>query len=88
MTLRLAPAARWVVEYYQVEETRPQPDGSLEVDLLVADRRWLERLVLRLAPHAHGGPARGVGRHGDDQGTGGAQPLFEAAGVRWAESDS
>lgn len=52
VTLRLAPEAVWVVEYYQVEETRPLPDGSLEVDLMVADRRWLERLVLRLAPHA------------------------------------
>jgi len=52
VTLRLAAEAVWVVEYYQVEETRPLPDGSLEVDLMVADRRWLERLVLRLAPHA------------------------------------
>ncbi|MGZ5401278.1 MAG: helix-turn-helix transcriptional regulator [Nocardioides sp.] len=52
VTLSLAPEAVWVVEYYQVEETRPHPDGSLEVDLMVADRRWLERLVLRLAPHA------------------------------------
>lgn len=52
VTLRLAPEALWVVEYYQVEETRPRPDGGLDVDLMVADRRWLERLVLRLAPHA------------------------------------
>ena len=28
------------------------PTAALEVDLLVADRRWLERLLLRLAPHA------------------------------------
>ncbi len=52
VTLRLTPAASWVVEYYQVRETRPQPDGSIEADLLVADRRWVERLVLRLAPDA------------------------------------
>jgi proteasome accessory factor C len=52
VTLRLAPAARWVVEYYPVEEVRAQGDGSTEVDLLVADRRWLGRLLLRLAPHA------------------------------------
>ncbi len=52
VTLRLAPEASWVVEYYQVEEVRRQPDGTLEVDLLVGDQRWLERLVLRLAPHA------------------------------------
>jgi len=52
VTLRLEPAAVWVVEYYQVQATRPQPDGSIEADLLVADRRWLERLLLRLAPDA------------------------------------
>lgn len=51
-TVRLAPAARWVVEYYRVEAVRPQPDGGLEVDFLVADERWLRRLLLRLAPHA------------------------------------
>jgi proteasome accessory factor C len=51
-TLRLAPEARWVVEYYPVEEVRTRPDGSLEVDLVLADERWLRRLLLRLAPHA------------------------------------
>jgi proteasome accessory factor C len=51
-TLVLDPQARWVVEYYPVEEVRPLPDGRLEVDLLVADERWLRRLLLRLAPHA------------------------------------
>ena len=40
------------MEYYPVEEVRPRPDGRLEVDLLVADERWLQRLLLRLAPHA------------------------------------
>jgi proteasome accessory factor C len=52
VTLRLDPAARWVVEYYPVEEVRPGPGDSTDVDLLVADRRWLDRLLLRLAPHA------------------------------------
>jgi len=52
VTLRLAPQARWVVEYYPVEDVRPRADGSTDVDLLVADRRWLDRLLLRLAPHA------------------------------------
>jgi proteasome accessory factor C len=52
VTLRLAPAARWVTEYYQAKDVRQQADGSLEVDLLVADLRWLCRLLLRLAPHA------------------------------------
>jgi proteasome accessory factor C len=52
VTLRLAPPARWVVEYYPVEAVRTGNDGTLEVDLLVADDRWLLRLLLRLAPHA------------------------------------
>ena len=52
-TLRLDPPARWAIEYYPAEEVRPQVDGGLEVDLLVADERWLTRLLLRLAPHAH-----------------------------------
>ncbi|MBU2075241.1 MAG: WYL domain-containing protein [Actinobacteria bacterium] len=55
-TLRLAPEARWVVDYYPVLATRPVDgadlDGALEVDLRVADARWLTRLVLRLAPYA------------------------------------
>jgi proteasome accessory factor C len=41
-----------VVEYYQVEAVRPLPDGALEVDMLVADERWLRRLLMRLAPYA------------------------------------
>ncbi len=54
-TLRLAPAARWVVDYYPVERVRPVAEGphaDWEVDLVVADERWLTRLLLRLAPHA------------------------------------
>lgn len=52
VTLRLHPAARWVTEYYPVQDVRPHDDGSVEVDLRVADRRWLRRLLLRLAPYA------------------------------------
>jgi proteasome accessory factor C len=52
VTLLLAPQARWVVEYYPVEDVRRYDDGTLEVDLLVADDRWLMRLLMRLAPHA------------------------------------
>jgi proteasome accessory factor C len=51
-TLRLAPEARWVTEYYPVLDVRPVADGALEVDLQIADPRWLTRLVLRLAPYA------------------------------------
>ena len=52
VTLVLAAPARWVEEYSPVEEVRARPDGGVEVDLLVADERWLQRLLLRLAPHA------------------------------------
>src|SRR5687768_56173 len=56
VTLSLQPQARWVVEYYQVEAVRADhrsgEDGGLEVDMLVADQRWLRRLLMRLAPYA------------------------------------
>ena len=52
VTLRLAPAARWVTEYYPVTAQRVATGGSLEVDLEVASEEWLRALVLRLAPHA------------------------------------
>ena len=52
VTLHLDPEARWVVEYYPVEAVRQLAGGDLEVDLLIADERWLQRLLLRLAPHA------------------------------------
>jgi proteasome accessory factor C len=52
VTLRVDRPARWIVEYYPVEAVRSRRGGALEVDLLVADERWLQRLLLRLAPHA------------------------------------
>jgi len=52
VTLLLQPPARWVIEYYLVEQTRPRPDGSVEVDMPIADERWLRRLLMRLAPYA------------------------------------
>ena len=52
VTLHLHPEARWVEEYYSVEKVRPAGDGGSEVDLLVGDERWLQRLLLRLAPYA------------------------------------
>jgi proteasome accessory factor C len=52
VTLRLQPQARWMEEYYAVEEVRSLPEGGSEVDLLVGDERWLQRLLLRLTPYA------------------------------------
>ncbi|WP_183092623.1 helix-turn-helix transcriptional regulator [Nocardioides stalactiti] len=51
-TLRLDPQADWVPQYYPMQDVRPLDRGALEVDLPVADPRWLMRLLLRLAPHA------------------------------------
>lgn len=52
VTVLLDPPAHWVVEYYPVESVQEAPEGRLRVDVLVADPRWLTRLLLRLAPHA------------------------------------
>jgi proteasome accessory factor C len=52
VTLRLAPPAQWIPEYYPVVASRPGPDGTLDVDLDVAGEPWLRQLVLRVAPHA------------------------------------
>jgi proteasome accessory factor C len=52
VTLALHPGARWVEEYYAVQAVRPGPDGGSQIDLFVGDERWLQRLLLRLAPYA------------------------------------
>jgi proteasome accessory factor C len=52
VTLALEPEAHWMTEYYPVEEIRELGQDRIEVVLLVADERWLTRLLLRLAPHA------------------------------------
>ncbi len=52
VTLRLGAPARWMSEYYPVENMRPGPGETLDVDVLVGNERWLHQLVLRLAPHA------------------------------------
>jgi proteasome accessory factor C len=56
VTLELAPAARWVVETYPVDEVGPAAggpdgrDGWLRVRLWVSATPWLERLLVRLGP--------------------------------------
>lgn len=52
VTLRLGPPAHWVREYYPVLQTRPGPDGTIDVDLEAGSEAWLRQLLLRLAPHA------------------------------------
>lgn len=52
VTIRLQPPAQWVPEYYPVSETRPGPDGTLDVVIDVASESWLHQLLFRVAPHA------------------------------------
>jgi proteasome accessory factor C len=52
VTLRLSPAARWVVERYPVDEVVERRGGSLDATFPVASERWLERLLVRLGPEA------------------------------------
>jgi proteasome accessory factor C len=52
VTLRLDPTARWVAEYYPVEDTRNVRGGGLTVRLRVGDPAWLTRLMLRLGASA------------------------------------
>jgi proteasome accessory factor C len=52
VTLRLAPGARWVAEYYPVESSVPLRGGGLTVKLRVGDPAWLTRLMLRLGATA------------------------------------
>jgi proteasome accessory factor C len=48
--LRLAPAGRWVAEYYETVEEVELEGGGLEVALPAGRLGWLERLLLRLGP--------------------------------------
>ena len=48
VTVELEPAARWVVEYYPVDDVRESGDGRLRLRLRTASQGWLTRLALRL----------------------------------------
>ncbi|MFT5026345.1 MAG: proteasome accessory factor C [Ilumatobacter sp.] len=51
-TLRLAPAAQWILDRYPVGEVTRlrRPKNWIEVDVPVANQRWLARLLIRLGP--------------------------------------
>lgn len=53
VTLRLQPGALWVSDYYPVESSTDEADGSRTITLRTADTAWLERLVLRMGGHVH-----------------------------------
>ena len=50
--LELAPAARWVAEYYPCETVTELPDGRLRIGLRTPDTTWLRRLALQLGEDA------------------------------------
>ena len=52
VTLEVAPAARWIVDYYPVESVEELAGGRLLVRMRTADTRWLQQLVLRLSGQA------------------------------------
>lgn len=51
-TIRLAPAAQWVLDQYPVDEVVDLADGVVEARLPVSGDRWLAKLLIRLGPDA------------------------------------
>jgi proteasome accessory factor C len=52
VTLRLQPAAAWVVESYPTESVTERADGTLDAVLAVTEPAWLQRLLVRLGTDA------------------------------------
>jgi proteasome accessory factor C len=53
VTVRLAPAARWVVERYPVDSVgEPDDDGWVTATLAVVSEPWFTRTLVRLGPDA------------------------------------
>jgi proteasome accessory factor C len=52
VTIELDAAASWVLDAYPNEGVEQLDDGRLRVRLAISARPWLERLLLRLGPHA------------------------------------
>ncbi len=52
VTLRLAPAAEWVIESHPHESATRAEDGAWEVVLAISEPAWLERLLVALGPDA------------------------------------
>jgi proteasome accessory factor C len=46
--LELNRSARWMAEYYPIEDSTEMPDGRLRITLRIRDTEWLVRLVLRM----------------------------------------
>lgn len=52
IVLDVDAASRWVAEQYPVESVEERADGGQRLVLRWSERAWLERLLLRLGPHA------------------------------------
>ena len=52
VTLRLQPAARWVIEQYPFDSVVERPRGVVDATFAVTSERWLERLLLRAGTDA------------------------------------
>ncbi|BBZ33794.1 helix-turn-helix transcriptional regulator [Mycolicibacterium confluentis] len=49
-TLRVAPEASWMFEYYPMRDARELPDGHFEAVMTYASEDWMARLVLGFGP--------------------------------------
>ncbi len=49
-TLRVAPQAAWMFEYYPMRVLRELPDGSCEAVMTYASDEWMSRLLLGFGP--------------------------------------
>jgi proteasome accessory factor C len=52
VTLRLRPGAAWVAENYPTTSVTERGDGGLDVEFVVSEEPWLERLLLKLGDEA------------------------------------
>ena len=50
--LRLAPAARWIAEYYATTDVEENVDGSLDITLPSRSLGWVAKLMLRVGDEA------------------------------------
>ena len=50
--LRLAPAARWIAEYYATTDEHEGSDGSLDITMPARSLGWVARLLLRVGNDA------------------------------------
>lgn len=50
--IHVGPRGRWAADYYPIESATEASDGGLDIGMRVADRHWLFRTLLGMAPQA------------------------------------